>query len=169
VEAGLIMIFQPVVMFVLSPIAGRISDRIEPRIVASIGMAFSALGLMMLIPLSTDTPLAYLIACLVMLGVGFGLFSSPNTNAVMSAVKKKYYGVASGIIGTMRLFGQMFSMGLVALIFSFYMGGIQITSDNSFLFLQSIHIAFIIFAILCVLGIAASLARGKVHEQEEPE
>ena len=156
-------------MFVLSPIAGRLSDHIEPRIVASIGMAFSALGLLMLIPLSTDTSLAYLIACLVMLGVGFGLFSSPNTNAVMSAVKKKYYGVASGIIGTMRLLGQMFSMSLVTLIFSYYIGGMQVTPQNSPLFLKSIHIAYIIFAVLCVFGIAASLARGKVHEQEEPE
>ncbi|HBG23142.1 MAG TPA: MFS transporter, partial [Peptococcaceae bacterium] len=113
--------------------------------------------------------LVYLIACLVILGFGFGLFSSPNTNAVMSAVKKKYYGVASGIIGTMRLFGQMFSMSLVTLIFSFYIGGMQVNPENSSLFLQSIHIAFTIFAILCVFGIAASLARGKVHEQEEPE
>lgn len=166
---GLIMIFQPVVMFVLSPLAGRLSDRIEPRIVASIGMGFSALGLVMLIPLSTDTSLAYLITCLVILGVGFGLFSSPNTNAVMSAVKKRYYGVASGILGTMRLFGQMFSMSLVTLIFSFYIGGMQVTQHNSPLFLQSIHVAYIIFAVLCVFGIAASLARGKVHQQEESE
>ncbi|MGB4505321.1 MAG: MFS transporter [Syntrophaceticus sp.] len=167
VQAGLILVCQPVVQVIFSPIAGRLSDRIEPRLVASIGMGFSALGVMLLITLSKDTSLAYLISCLVLLGFGFGLFSSPNTNAVMSAVHKKYYGVASGIISTMRLLGQMFSMGVVTLIFSLYLGGMQVTPSNFSSFLKSIHLSFIIFAVLCVFGIAASLARGRVHDQEE--
>jgi EmrB/QacA subfamily drug resistance transporter len=166
VQAGLILVFQPLMQFIFSPIAGRLSDRFEPRLVASIGMGFSALGIMLLIPLSKDTSLGYLIVCLVLLGFGFGLFSSPNTNAVMSAVQKKYYGVASGIIGTMRLLGQMFSMGVVTLIFSLYLGGMQVAPGSFPLFLKSIHLSFIIFAVLCVLGIAASLARGKVYDQE---
>lgn len=166
VQAGLILVCQPLVQVIFSPIAGRLSDRIEPRLVASLGMGFSALGVMLLITLSKDTSLAYLIVCLVLLGFGFGLFSSPNTNAVMSAVQKKYYGVASGIISTMRLLGQMFSMGVVTLIFSMYLGGMQVTPRNFHSFLKSIHLSFIIFAVLCVLGIAASLARGRVHDQD---
>ncbi len=170
VMAGLILICQPLVQAVFSPIAGRLSDRVEPRLVASLGMGFSAAGVTMLIALSQDTSPAYLIACLVLLGFGFGLFSSPNTNAVMSAVQKKYYGVASGIISTMRLLGQMFSMGVVTLIFSVFLGGMQVAPSNFPLFLKSIRLSFIIFAVLCVLGIAASLARGKVHHEEgEPQ
>jgi hypothetical protein len=98
-----------------------------------------------------------------LLGLGFGLFSSPNTNAVMSSVDKRFYGVASATLGTMRMIGQMFSMGIAMLIFSIYIGKIQIAPQHYALFLKSVRTAFIVFAILCLGGIFASLARGKVR------
>jgi EmrB/QacA subfamily drug resistance transporter len=164
-HAGMILVFQPLMQVIFSPLAGRLSDRIEPRIVASVGMGFSALGVVMLISLSETTSLAYLILCLLLLGFGFGLFSSPNTNAVMSSVNKKYYGVASGILGTMRLLGQMLSMGVVTLIFTLYLGGMQVTPSNFPSFLKSMHFSFIIFAVLCAFGIAASMARGSMRTE----
>jgi hypothetical protein len=92
------------------------------------------------------------------------LFSSPNTNAVMSSVEKRLYGVASGILGTTRLIGMMFSMGIAMLILALYMGGVQITPAYHEPFLQGMRMAFAIFALLSLGGVAASLVRGTVHD-----
>ncbi len=162
-DAGLILIPQPVVMAVLSPFAGRLSDRIESRIIASTGMALTVVGLLFLVFLNEKTALEFIIASLVFLGLGFALFSSPNTNAVMSSVEKRSYGVASATLGTMRLIGQMLSMGIAMLIFAIYVGKVQITPEHFSLFLISIRRALIIFAALCFGGIFASLARGNVR------
>ncbi len=128
-QAGLILIVQPAVMALVSPVAGRLSDRIDPQIVASTGMAFSAFGLFLLVFLAESTPLWYLLVCLVVLGAGLGMFSSPNTNAIMSAVERRYYGVASGMNGTMRLLGQMLSMGVAMMLFALLIGRVEITPE----------------------------------------
>lgn len=163
-HAGLILIAQPVVMVIFSPIAGSLSDRIEPRIVASIGMALTTAGLVMLIFLNNVTGLPFILASLVTLGLGFGFFSSPNINAIMGSVERKFYGVASGTLGTMRLTGQAFSMGMVLLLFALYIGRVQITPEYYPLFLKSMKIAFSISAALCFAGIFASIARGRTHQ-----
>lgn len=162
-HAGLILVAQPVVQVICSPFAGSLSDRIEPRLVASLGMALTTVGLAMLIFLNNNTGLIFVLASLVVLGLGFGFFSSPNTNAVMSSVDKRSYGVASGVLGTMRLTGQTFSMAMTLLLFALYMGHVQITSPYYPLFLKSMKTAFIISAALCFAGIFASIARGKTH------
>ncbi len=161
--AGAVLVSQPVVMALFSPLAGRLSDRVEPRIVASIGMGISALGLFLLIPLNLNTPIYYIIFVLLILGFGFALFSSPNTNAVMSSVERKYYGTSSGIIATMRLLGQMLSMGIATLIFSIHNLRVQITPEYFSPFINTLKTSFIIFSSLCFLGIFASLARGGIH------
>ena len=162
-EAGMILVSQPLMQAIFSPLAGRLSDRTEPRFVASIGMGLTALGLFALIFLGQMTTLSYIIGSLILLGLGFALFSSPNTNAVMGSVEKKFYGVASATLGTMRATGMMFSMGMVALIFSVYMGRVQITPSHFPLFLKSVKIAFAVFTVLCVAGIFASHSRGRVR------
>ena len=161
--AGLILMAQPVLMTIGSPFAGRLSDRIEPGIIASVGMAVMTVGIFFLIFINGHMPLALIIADLSFLGIGYALFSSPNTNAVMSSVERKLFGVGSGILGTMRLVGMMFSMGIAMLIFSVYMGRVQITPENYPAFLAGIKVAFIIFASLCFVSIFASLVRGKVR------
>ncbi|AKB50678.1 putative transport protein [Methanosarcina barkeri str. Wiesmoor] len=160
-HAGFILVAQPVIMAMVSPIAGRLSDRIEPRIVASAGMAFTALGLFLLIFLTETTPIWHLIITLIILGIGFGLFSSPNTNAIMSSVDKRFYGVASGMNGTMRLLGQMLSMGIAMMIFAIVIGPVEITPEYYPQFVLSLHYAFTLFTAFCILGIFASLVRGK--------
>jgi nitrate/nitrite transporter NarK len=162
-EAGMILMCQPIVQAVFSPFAGRLSDRIEPRMVASTGMALTAVGLFLFIFLNERTATPFIIANLAFMGLGFALFSSPNTNAVMSSIEKKFYGVASGILGTMRTTGNMFSMGIVMLIFSLYIGRTQITPSHYPLFIKSVKSAFIIFTSLCLAGIFASLSRGRVR------
>jgi EmrB/QacA subfamily drug resistance transporter len=164
-RAGLILIAQPVIQVIFSPLAGSLSDRIEPRIVASTGMALTTAGLVMLTFLNGDTGLPYVLISLIILGSGFGFFSSPNTNAVMGSVESKYYGVASGMLGTMRLIGQTFSMGVALLLFALYIGRVQITPAYYPLFLKSMKTAFIISAALCFAGIFASIARGRAHRK----
>ncbi len=162
-EAGLILIAQPILQALCSPIAGRLSDRVEPRIVASIGMALTIIGLFYFVFLSPRTSIEFILLNLALLGLGFGLFSSPNTNAIMSSVDKRFYSEASATLGTMRMVGQMFSMAIAMLIFSIYIGKVQIAPQHSELFLKSVKTAFMVFAILCFGGIFASLARGKVR------
>jgi MFS family permease len=164
-QAGLMLVAQPIMQAIISPFAGRLSDRLEPRWLASIGMGLSVVGLFMLTNLSAGTSYAFIILSLVLLGMGFGLFSSPNTNAVMGAVGKRVYGVASSILGTMRLLGQMLSMGIALLVFSIFIGHQPIALAPQGIFVHVMHLIFVIFAFLCLGGIFASLARGKVHKQ----
>ena len=159
-KAGLVLVAQPVVMALASPFAGRLSDRSEPRHIASLGMALSAAGLLLFSLLRPDTGFGFIVACLVCLGLGFGLFSSPNTNAIMSSVERRHLGVASASLGTMRLTGQMMSAGTTMMIFAVFMGRVPITPPVYPQFLQSARFAFAFFSALCVAGIFASLARG---------
>ncbi|MEI6822221.1 MAG: MFS transporter [Bacteroidota bacterium] len=162
-QTGIILITQPLTMAIFSPLAGRLSDKIEPQLVATIGMGLTLLGLIPFIFLSYNTSTAYITATLFLIGIGFSLFSSPNTNAIMSSVERKYYGVASASVGTMRLTGQAISMGIATLVFTIYIGKVKITPEYYPQFLNSTHTAFIIFAVLCTLGTFASLARGKLR------
>jgi EmrB/QacA subfamily drug resistance transporter len=159
-KAGLVLVAQPVIMALASPFAGRLSDRTEPRLIASTGMALSAAGLVLLSFLGPGTSFGFIVGSLVCLGLGFGLFSSPNTNAVMGSVGKRHLGIASAALGTMRLTGQMMSAGIAMMIFALFMGHVPIEPPVYPLFLRSIRFAFAFFAALCVAGVFASLARG---------
>jgi EmrB/QacA subfamily drug resistance transporter len=161
-KAGLVLVSQPVVQAFFSPLAGRMSDRLEPRIVASIGMALTVIGLSVFACLTEGTHVGYIVLNLMLLGFGFALFSSPNTNAVMGSVDKRYFGVAGGTLATMRVAGQMLSMGGIMLMFAlFHISGVIITSAYHTQFLQSARMAFTVSAVLCAAGVLASLARGK--------
>jgi len=161
--AGLVLLAQPVVMAVFSPVAGRLSDRLEPRLVASLGMGLCAAGLFAFVFLNASSGLGFIAVTLMLVGFGFALFSSPNTNAVMGAVEKKYYGVASAILATMRMVGQMLSMAIATLVFSLVIGKVRITPVVYPLFLASMRVSFVIFFILCCCGVLFSLARGRVR------
>ncbi len=164
--AGFILVAQPLMMTLFSPVAGRLSDTIEPRIVSSVGMAIICAGLALLALVGKETSVVLVIVYLLLLGFGFALFSSPNTNAVMSSVEKRLYGLASATLGTMRLTGQMLSMGIVMLIFAITMGNTQIKPELYPMFLRSMQTVFGVFSLLCVVGVFASLTRGKVlHDQ----
>ncbi len=167
-QAGTVLLAQPAIQALFSPLAGWLSDRVEPRIVASTGMALTVVGLALLYPLGPDTAVPYVVGVLVLLGFGFALFSSPNTNAVMSSVDRARYGVASATLATMRLTGQMLSMGIVMLIFALLMGGTAVTPETAARFLTSARAAFGVFVVLCILGVFASLARGNIRARPAP-
>ena len=162
-QAGFVLIAQPVMQALFSPLAGRLSDRIEPRVVASAGMAICAAGLFLLVWLGDTTPLAWIVFCLVLLGFGFALFSSPNMNAITGSVERRLYGVASSTLATMRLVGQTFSLGVAALLFALIIGNVKIEPQVYPQFLTSAKTAFAILTVLCVGGIFASLTRGKLR------
>jgi EmrB/QacA subfamily drug resistance transporter len=164
-NAGVILITQPVVQALFSPLAGKLSDKHEPQLVASLGMGFLSAGLVVFCFLSAGMSLIIIVANLAFLGLGFALFSSPNVNAVMSSVDKNHYGVASSTLASMRMIGQMFSMGIVIVIFTLFIGNARITHENQVGFMLSARTAFILFSILSILGIFASLSRGKIHSK----
>jgi EmrB/QacA subfamily drug resistance transporter len=162
-HAGLILVAMPAVQAIFSPLAGRLSDRIEPRLIASAGMVLNTVGLTLFIFLNGETSLKLIIGNLVLLGFGYALFVSPNTNAVMSSAPRTAYGVASATLATMRQVGMVLSMAIAMLMFSLYIGNVQIAPDYYPLFQESMKMSFIIFAALCFGGIFASLARGRVR------
>jgi MFS family permease len=162
-DSGLILICQPAVMALFSPFAGRLSDRTEPRIIASLGMGVTAIALFMFTFLGETTSTGVIIAQLIILGIGLAFFSSPNMNAIMSSVEKKFYGVASAMVGTMRLVGQTGSMGIVMVVFALYIGKVEIVPAYYQLFLESVKILFMVFGVLCGFGVLASVARGKMR------
>lgn len=158
---GILMAVQPVTMAIFSPLAGKLSDRMEPRLVASGGMALTALGLAFLAFLSQQTSLAWIMSGLVILGLGFALFSSPNTNVIISSVTKRYYGVASATLSTMRVLGQMSGMGLALFALAIFVGSVSILPENYDHFLLSARISFALFSLMSMVGIIASLSGKK--------
>jgi EmrB/QacA subfamily drug resistance transporter len=163
--AGFVIVIQPFVQAIFAPFAGWLSDRIEPQIVASGGMAMTTVGLFLCTFLTKTTDIGFIVVFLIVLGTGFGMFSSPNTNAVMGSVTRRFYGVASATVATMRLIGMMFSMGIAMLIFAVYLGRVQITPEYYSLFLKALRTAVIIFTFLCFGGVFASMARGKARSK----
>ncbi len=162
---GSIMMVQPLTMAVFSPLMGRLSDRLEPRILASIGMVVTAFGLLMLAFLNANSEILFLLIALIITGFGFSLFSSPNVNAIMSAAEKKHYGSATGSVATMRILGQMTSMVLVTLIFATFIGQVKIEPSIYQNLQQAISVCFFIFASLCIPGFIFSLVRGRMHQE----
>lgn len=161
-SAGLILIAQPVMMALLSPMAGRLSDRIQPRVLASSGMGLCALGLVLLASASTQTATPLLVFYLAIVGIGFALFSSPNMNAIMGSVEPRHYGVAGSSASTVRVLGQMLSMGVITLVTALIMGRVPIAPEHYGLLTKVIQVSFMVAAVLCVAGIALSLSRGRL-------
>jgi EmrB/QacA subfamily drug resistance transporter len=156
-KAGVVLLPLPLIMVIVSPVAGELSDKIDPRTIAIIGMVFTTIGLSFFIFLSFFTELPYIILGLLVLGSGFALFSSPNTKVIMGSVEKRNYGVASGTVSSMRLIGQVLSFGIAMLVFSLLMGKVQITPDAYFNLLDSVRTIFKIFVVICIVGVFTSI------------
>jgi MFS family permease len=122
-------------------------------------MGFTAAGLVCLCFITAETPVYVIVTLLLLMGIGFGLFSSPNSNAIMSSVEKRYLGVASGVVGTMRMIGQMLSMGIAMMLIALFIGKQTINPSTYPGLISGMRLGFVIFSILSVLGIFASLAR----------
>lgn len=159
--AGLVLIAQPLAQVVLAPVSGRLSDRFAPAAIATVGVALCTCSLGMLLTLTADTPLWFIVAALVVLGIGLGAFSAPNNNAVLSCVDRSHYSEANATVSTMRGIGQTASLAFASLMLSSSLGStIFSESDPQMLTAAIAQIMFVCF-VLSVLTIAASLVRNK--------
>ncbi|MBN2062944.1 MAG: MFS transporter [Deltaproteobacteria bacterium] len=161
-KAGSILIIQSGVMTVFALFSGRLSDRVQPQKIAASGLALNCLMFFLLSFLNEETSVLYVIAGLGFFGAGIGLFSSPNTNAIMGSVEKRFHGIASASVATMRSTGQMLSMGIVMILFSVFIGERQITPDYYPQFMICMKTGYLIFSVLCFLGVLAQLC-GRKH------
>jgi len=124
-------------------------------------MAITSAGILLLNGIDENMQLWKIVTALVIIGIGFAFFSSPNTNLVMGSVERKYYGVASSTLGTMRLLGQMIGMAIILMLFSIFISHVKITPEYYPGFLKSCRAAFTIFSVTCFVAIFASLYRNK--------
>ena len=157
--AGWILIIQPVFQSVLSPLFGRLADRVSPAGLATAGMALCALSLGLASQIHAVTPMYVIMGVLALMGVGFSLFSSPNTTTVMGSVAPKSYGVASSFLATMRTMGMLCSMTIITLVFKHFMGDHPVGAETRSSFLASMHFCMMIFCFLCVAGVFCSMVR----------
>ena len=158
-HAGMVLISQACIQSFFSLASGRLSNKIAPPILATLGMVLSFVGLSGLCFIDAETPIYILVIILLTLGMGFGIFASPNTNVIMGSVDKKHYGQASAATGTVRLTGQAFSMGIAGMAIALQVGNRPIVPAVYPAFLQSMHVTFIVFAVLSVVGVVASWKR----------
>jgi len=161
-QAGLFLMAQPACQALVTPFAGRLSDRLDPGLLASAGMAFlgtAIAALALFLTPATSTPV--FLGLLVCLGLGFAIFSAPNTNAIIGSAPPDKIGQASGTITATRLCGQTFSLALTTLVFSLVIGPGRITPDRYPDFMRAATVCFTVFSPLCLAGVAASLARGR--------
>lgn len=159
--AGLVLVAGAFMQVLVSPLAGRLVDRMSNRIVAGGGMALCVLALLGLAFLTETTPYWYVIGMLCVLGVGFGFFAAPVTHAIMGSVETRHLTVASATVATTRLAGQNLSMGLATLVLVLTVGGREISGSDYTQVLSSVRISFAIFTGLCVVGLIALLAVGR--------
>lgn len=158
-EAGIILLTQPVIQTVLSPVTGKMSDKFSSSKLATIGMAICAVALFAGGLIDSNTPISLIYVVLILMGLGFSIFSSPNMNAVMGSVEPKHYGIASSLVATMRTLGMLVSMTTITLIFSVYMGDLEVTQQTSDLFVKSMKTGFFIFSGLSIAGVLSSFGR----------
>ena len=154
--AGMILLVAPLCQVILAPLAGRFSDRFVPQILAAIGMALGTLSLILFSFLDSTTSIEFLFVAMILYGIGFGLFSPPNTNVIMGSVPPKDTSVASAAVATMRTVGQAMSMGILTLVFAFVMGDVPIIQQYYPLLIQSCQITCIVCVVLCIASVFAS-------------
>ena len=162
--AGIILLVAPLCQVVLAPIAGRLSDRFVPQILAAIGMGLGTVSLFLFSSLNAGTSMEFLIVAMVIYGVAFGLFSPPNTNVIMGSVPPKDTSAASAAVATMRSVGQAMSMGILTLVFAFIMGDVPIIAEYYPLLITSCQITCVICVVLCIASVFASLVGMKSNE-----
>lgn len=155
-DAGFILIVQSIMMAVVSFASGKLSDKMSASFLSTLGMSIIFAGLIGLCFIGESTNFYIIIALLILIGFGFGVFSSPNMNILMSSVDKQYYGFASATAGTMRLVGQSLSMGIAMMSISLLIGDIKFSAAVHTELMYSMRITFIICSVLCLFGVYAS-------------
>ena len=156
-EAGLVLLLQPLLMAVLSPWTGRMSDKYSPAYLCAAGMGMITMGMALLAAVLHIKSIYLVLPLTALIGTGFSFFSAPNNNAVMSSVEKGQYSLAASMLSTVRMLGQNISMALAALLIASPMP----ETATAEALLPDLEIAFAVFAAICAAGICTSLVRNK--------
>lgn len=154
---GLILIVPPIILAVISPNSGRLSDKIHPQKLSTLGLGVILIPLVALIFVDANTSVYAVIIAMALIAVGTGLFSVPNTNAVMSSIPEEQAPYASATQITLRSCGQTMSLGLLTLICTFIMGSLPLSHEYADLFVNSFNMIALICAALCIIAIAFSI------------
>jgi MFS family permease len=165
-EAGLVLITQPLVMASITILSGSLSDKIGSRLPATLGMLFLALGLFGLSRLDATTPLVLVLASQVTVGIGVGMFGSPNSSAVMGAVPGSQRGIAAAILSTARTLGNTLGLGLAGAIFATVLAGQELT--NPAYVVPAVSAGFATASVLAVLGALISASRPSAAQGARP-
>jgi MFS family permease len=149
---GLIIMLQPAVQAIVTPFAGRMSDRINPRILTTIGMIMMCLGTAVMITLTIEIVMFKVYLALIFTGLGYALFSTPNTNLILGNVKAKNYTESSGVISVMRQVGMSFSIAIIMCMMSVTMGTTSNILGMENEFITAVRYAFAICFMLAAAG-----------------
>ena len=163
--SGMILIITPIIMAIMAPNAGKLSDKIHPQKLAALGMGIATVALLILTFLTGKTPLYMVIIAMILQGIGMGLFSSPNMNAIMSSVPPKDAPTASASQATMRTIGQTMSLGLLTLVFAWIMGSLELAPQYASMIVQASQTICGICTAACLLAIFASLVGVKSKDK----
>lgn len=157
--SGFVLMSQPLSQAILSPIAGRLSDRVNPSYLTTSGMGAISLGIFLLAFLKPDTSIYIVLAILCLIGIGFAMFSSPNVNIIMGSVSRRDAGLASATTGTVRLIGQALSIAMTSLIVHAYMGDYEMGLETAVMYLPAMKTALLVFAGVCLIGVYTSASK----------
>ncbi|MEZ4357795.1 MAG: MFS transporter [Eubacteriales bacterium] len=169
--SGLLYIPMPLAVLIVAPAAGYISDRFDTRFISSAGVGIMAIGLFLLSYLNVSTPIWYIIMCMIITGIGFGMFQTPNNSAIMNHVPVVNRGIASGMLATARNIGMVTGVGISGALFSFFSNRANVLYTNEGLlqelvtqysFIYALRITFIAASIIALIAAVASLTKGKV-------
>lgn len=167
-DAGQIMVLQAITMAILAPIAGRLSDRFEPRIIATAGCLIMACAFGLLDQISSHTSLYYIAGCLMTLGFGFGLFTTPNNNAALSSIDTERLGIATALLNLSRVIGNMTGIAMVMILISLIIGHAEIKPQQYPALLTTIRWALVLSCIYALSGAYFSYTRGNIRVKAEP-
>lgn len=161
-EAGVMLLIQPIVQAIFTPVFGRLSDKIgDKRILPTMGMAIAALGELTVVFYTIDMSLYIVVATMALVGFGFAMFSAPNTSIIMSSVPPSETGEASAMTAVTRQTGMMVSMGIAMLCISLIMGSADNISPETYDdFLAVLRTSFGIAFSMCCIGAVFSVLRG---------
>lgn len=162
-HAGIIMLSQAFTMAVVAPVAGSISDGVEPRVVATLGCCCCVLGFVLIWIASGMAPIWTMVAGLVCVGLGFGFFTTPNNSAAMGSVEKTELGTASAAVNLARTVGNLFGMSLMALIILVLIGEQEFTPELNSELMSTVHIWMLVAGCFATLAATLSFARGRTR------
>ena len=150
-KAGIILTAMPIVMAIIAPISGSLSDRFGTRIPVAVGMTALGIGLFVLTGLQADSSPAEIALRLAVAGFGIGTFISPNTSALMGSAPRQRQGIASGILATSRNVGMVLGVGFAGAVFTTALG--TISNPSREVVVQAIQTSFLIAAIIAGIGV----------------